>query len=256
MSFEAMAWAVKQEVPAMQKLVLLLLANRTNADTGQCTPSYERLAKDCGMTSRSAKAQIAKLAEAGYLTVTARAKEGLSLTNQYTLAIGSYGVNDVHPRGNDVHGGSESHSPLGVNHVHPKQEEETLSKSVSIYSAPKPKKYAALPALKAIGIEEQTAVDWLEIRKLKKKPQIQSQIDAVIAELALVGYAPQAGIDMCVKKNWATFESEWLTNNQPQRQQPNRQQSAPQQLGAAGQATAAAAERLMQRYKEQGNADQ
>jgi hypothetical protein len=256
MSFEAMAWAVKKELPAMQKLVLLLLANRTNADTGQCTPSHDRLAKDCGMTSRSVKAQIAKLAEGGYLTVTPRTKEGLSLSNQYTLAIWEQGGNQVPPRGNDVPGGGEPRSYLGGNYVPTKQEEETISETGNTYIAPKAKKYAALPALKALGIEEQTAADWLEIRKLKKKPQIQSQIESVIAQLAAAGYGPQAGIDMCVKKNWATFEAEWLTNSQPQRQQSSQQQPASQRLGAAGQATAANAERLMQRLKGDDHANQ
>lgn len=53
MSFQAMSWATEQVLPAMQKIVLLMLANRTNHDTGLCYPSHETLAKEYGMTTRS-----------------------------------------------------------------------------------------------------------------------------------------------------------------------------------------------------------
>ena len=64
-----MTWAVEQELPAMQKIVLLMLANRTNHDTGLCYPSHDRLAKECGMDKRSVINQIAKLESAGLLKV-------------------------------------------------------------------------------------------------------------------------------------------------------------------------------------------
>lgn len=45
-----MTWAVNQKLPSTQKLVLLMLANRINSDTGKCIPSIKRLADDCGLS--------------------------------------------------------------------------------------------------------------------------------------------------------------------------------------------------------------
>jgi hypothetical protein len=58
MSFQAMAWAVNFDLPVKQKMVLLMLANRTNADTGRCDPSMDKLAADCGMSKTSVKSAI------------------------------------------------------------------------------------------------------------------------------------------------------------------------------------------------------
>jgi DNA-binding transcriptional MocR family regulator len=89
MSFQAMTWAVEQELPALQKLVLLMLANCSNHHTGQCNPSHERLAKECGMSKDSVKRAISELAEKGLLDIRRLTKDGVNLPNQYSLKVGS-----------------------------------------------------------------------------------------------------------------------------------------------------------------------
>ena len=85
MSFQAMAWAVRQKLPCTQKMVLMMLADRHNCDTGKCHPSHARLAEDCGLCRASVIRQISKLCDAGYIEVYARAKDGERLSNQYAL---------------------------------------------------------------------------------------------------------------------------------------------------------------------------
>ena len=85
MSFQAMTWAVKQKLPTNQKMVLLMLADRTNRDTGRCTPSHKNLAEDCGMSQATLKRCLAALADAGYISIQARTAEGVNLSNQYIL---------------------------------------------------------------------------------------------------------------------------------------------------------------------------
>lgn len=90
MSFQAMTWAVEQNLPTYQKMVLIMLANRTNNDSGLCFPSHSLLAKECGMTRRSVIEQINKLEEFGLLSVV-RNKSGndLNIVNQYRLNLGA-----------------------------------------------------------------------------------------------------------------------------------------------------------------------
>ena len=87
MSFQAMTWACEQNLPCSQKMVLLMLANRTNSDTGRCDPSHEKLAFDCGLSHQTVKDQIKKLQEMGLLKIIRRKRDTVDLTNQYVLLI-------------------------------------------------------------------------------------------------------------------------------------------------------------------------
>jgi len=83
-----MTWATEQELPAMQKIVLLMMANRTNHDTGLCFPSHDLLAKECGMAKRSLIDQINKLESAGLIEVMRSANEkGMKNVNRYRLNL-------------------------------------------------------------------------------------------------------------------------------------------------------------------------
>lgn len=88
MSFQDMAWAVNQKcASASQKLVLLMLANYSNGHTGQCNPSHKRLADDCSMGISTLKRSIDALQVDGFLTVIHKSLDGVSLPNQYRLAL-------------------------------------------------------------------------------------------------------------------------------------------------------------------------
>lgn len=87
MSFQAMTWATEQELKANEKIVLVMLANRCNHDTGRCDPAHKRLARECGMSLSTLKRCIEKLEAAGLLTIEHRDLNGVSLPNQYHLHL-------------------------------------------------------------------------------------------------------------------------------------------------------------------------
>ena len=87
MSFQAIAWAVRQKLPYTQKIVLVMLADRHNGDTGRCDPSHDRLAGDCGLTRRSVIDQLTKLDKAGFIRTHHRVIDKLKTSNQYTLML-------------------------------------------------------------------------------------------------------------------------------------------------------------------------
>lgn len=97
MSFQAMAWAVDQKLPTMRKFVLLMLANRTNHDTGRCDPSHKRIADDCGMSIATVKRAIKELIADGYLSQESRTKNGEKQPNQYLLHLDRVGSERTHP---------------------------------------------------------------------------------------------------------------------------------------------------------------
>lgn len=122
MSFEAMAWAVKQNTAnSGQKLVLLMLANHANGYSGQCNPSHKRLAEECCMGISTLKGHIQALQDAGFLKVVNRFNNNSYVANQYELQL-PLSQNLTYPQ-------SESDLPLariGLQKQEVKQERETV----------------------------------------------------------------------------------------------------------------------------------
>lgn len=108
MSFQAMAWAVGQKLPMKEKFVLLMLANRTNHDTGRCDPSHRRIAEDCGMSAATVKRAIKELVAGGYLSVENRVKNGEKQPNQYKLHLDRVGSHSTYPLQEASEVGSQS----------------------------------------------------------------------------------------------------------------------------------------------------
>ena len=87
MSFQAMSWAVEKKLPALQKLVLLMLANHSNGHNGRCDPSHDRLAKECGMSITALKSAVKNLEQIGLLKIVRNKIGSVNLPNQYELQL-------------------------------------------------------------------------------------------------------------------------------------------------------------------------
>lgn len=220
MSFHALAWAVRQRLPSTQKLVLLMLAERHNGDSGQCNPSLELLADDCGLSRRSVIDQIAKLQEAGYLTVRHRAKDNARLPSQYVLRL-SFGipeaaktipadpylvpekvVNDVHQVVNVLHEGGErrAHKPGSEPGKEPIQKKEKRA------SAPSP----SIP-----GIADDLLSDFLAVRKAKRAgPLTDTALAGIRREAEKAGLTLEQAITACCEFGWQGFNAGWYADRQ------------------------------------------
>jgi hypothetical protein len=76
MSFQAMAWAVKQKVGnATGKAILLMLANYAD-EKGKCWPSQETLAEECECSVATVARWLNSFAEMGFLTRVKQYGEG------------------------------------------------------------------------------------------------------------------------------------------------------------------------------------
>lgn len=235
MSFHALAWAVRQRLPSTQKLVLLMLAERHNGDSGQCNPSLELLADDCGLSRRSVIDQIAKLQEAGYLTVRHRAKDNARLPSQYVLRL-SFGIPEAAKTipadpylvpekvVNDVHQGSERAAPGVVNDVHqvvnvlheggerrahkPGSEpgKEPIQKKEKRASAPSP----SIP-----GIADDLLSDFLAVRKDKRAgPLTDTALAGIRREAEKAGLTLEQAITACCEFGWQGFNAGWYADRQ------------------------------------------
>ncbi len=72
----ALAWKVEFPGKPIKKLVLLSLADQANDRDHHCWPTYETIARRCGMSRRTAITTIAELEEQGFIRRVARYKVG------------------------------------------------------------------------------------------------------------------------------------------------------------------------------------
>lgn len=94
MSFEAMAWAVRQEAGGYAaKLILLMLANHANGYSGQCNPSHKRMAEECEMSETCVKKHIKSLEAKGLLRIQSNfGRDGKQVANSYILLMEKEGA--------------------------------------------------------------------------------------------------------------------------------------------------------------------
>ena len=93
MSFQAMAWAVKQDTKNTgSKLVLLMLANYAD-EHGSCYPSQAHLAQICHCTRQSVNAYIGNLVKLGLVSIKKKSN-GLLVHNIYNLKISNVHITD------------------------------------------------------------------------------------------------------------------------------------------------------------------
>lgn len=87
MSWKATAYVkgLRENLTRSEKLVLMMLADYHNDETGQCDPSLQRLADDCLSSRRNVIRLLQALDGKGFLTTIERSNQ----TNQYNLNLGS-----------------------------------------------------------------------------------------------------------------------------------------------------------------------
>lgn len=85
MSFPSIKWAFAQELPGMEKLVLLALANRAD-DRGDCWPSMSTIAKDAGVCRATVIRMVGKIERKGLVSLVRRTTSHGKSSHIYTLS--------------------------------------------------------------------------------------------------------------------------------------------------------------------------
>jgi biotin operon repressor len=86
MSYRALSWAAKQSLPALEKLVLLMLADRAD-DNDKCWPSVPKLMEDCSMSRAHVQKCRKKLEERGLVRRVAQTRTYGQTSNMYYLDL-------------------------------------------------------------------------------------------------------------------------------------------------------------------------
>lgn len=80
-----------------------------------------------------------------------------------------------------------------------------------------------LKDLLILGVEQQTASDWLEVRKVKRAALTQTAINLLVNESTKAGISINDAVRVCAENSWQGFKSDWYQNLN--KQSGNKQQS-------------------------------
>ena len=73
----------------------------------------------------------------------------------------------------------------------------------------KPPRFEPLAALLALGVDEQVARDWLDVRKAKRAPLQQTALDDVVAAAHKAGISVAQAVRICAARGWQGFRASW-----------------------------------------------
>lgn len=81
-------------------------------------------------------------------------------------------------------------------------------------------------SLISMGVLENVASDWMEVRRKKKASNTETAFTAIVNEIQKTGRSPNECITEAVSRSWQGFKAEWLINTQNNgttktNQQPN-----------------------------------
>lgn len=214
MSFQAMAWAVQQDLPMREKMVLVMLANYASNERGDCYPSINALSKDCGAGKDTIIRAIKTLEEGGYLSINRRQQEGVNLPNTYTLNMqGVVANSDYGSRSQQGGVVAESDSNLLL--------EPITSSLRSEVKARAPEKASAQSELMKV-LDQDHAKAVIDHRKALKKPLTPHAAKLLAAQFSKCP-DPNAAADAMIAHGWQGFDPQWLQN----RQQAAKQRASP-----------------------------
>ena len=102
MSIKVMSWVWEQDLPPLDKIVLMAIADHAD-DDGYAWPGMKRIAEKCSMEKRTVQRHVERLQEQQLLKVESRQRnDGSSSSNGYTVVMD----------GTKEEGVAESHPPM------------------------------------------------------------------------------------------------------------------------------------------------
>lgn len=204
MSAKATFWAWEQAVTGNTKLVLLCLADYAN-DVNKAWCSTITISNKCGVTRRTVYNCLSELCEKGLITNTGYTGKGDG-RDTVIYSINCTGENIA--RVKKTHTTGENIATTGEN-ISPKPTIEPTIEP-TIYKSEKTK-----PIEKPEGVNEQTWLDFIAHRKLKKAAVSNTVIEGFKREAQKAGITLQQAIAYSIERGWIGFNASWYSEQKP-----------------------------------------
>lgn len=166
--------------------------------------SYSYLARKCKVTKSWAIKTVNSLIEKGYITKEVIEKRGVKFCSFRTVFGG--GVENTLPV-NKIHRGSvENTLGGGVENTPNNISTQNINININNNIA----QFSFLKALKAIGVSDDVARAWMQVRKTKRATNTEIAFNRIKAEIAKSGYTADECIRTAVEKSWQGFQASWM----------------------------------------------
>ena len=182
-----------QDLSWNEKIILMEIDSFTSQGK-DCYISDEYIATKVGVSERSARAMLSNLINKGYIIRTRFDGRRRYLESALAKQGGRICQADRQDLP-DTYIQSTYISPTEINNK-------------------KPGKYDFKKALLDIGVSEQVAKDWMEVRKAKGAANTETAFHSVQKEILKSGRPADECIRVAVENSWRGFKAEWLANQQ------------------------------------------
>lgn len=184
-----------QDLSWNEKILLMEIDSFTSKGK-DCFISDEYIADLIGVSERTARAMLSNLIHKGYVERTRF--DGRRRFIASCLAEQSGRICRA----------EQQNLPTTYNNI-PIEED----KSSSVYNKGR-KRFDFLNALGEIGVREDVARDWMEVRKSKKATNTETAFRSIEREILKSGKSANECITLAVENSWSGFKAEWLFNQQ------------------------------------------
>ena len=192
--------------------ILLMEIDSFTAKGKECYISNEYIADLLGVTERTAKRYVAHLVERNLVKVAKF--DGRARYLESTLPCVTAEVTQM--------------SPLGGQNCHPtynnrlnKDKDESLS-----ISSKEKGHFSFFDALMEIGVTNEVANAWLQVRKAKRAVNTEVAFNRIKQEISKTGLPANECITIAVANSWQGFQASWVANRRSTPPQtPPRQMS-------------------------------
>jgi hypothetical protein len=226
------------QMPPTPKAVLISLADNAN-DDGVCWPSIATISQRTCFSERAVQAAIRWLESHG--AVKANRENGRH--THYLVAPSDYREppqelhpnprsrctpQQMHPAADAPQPPQELHPTPAADAPHPRRscggppQEVPSNRKEPSYEPSKNRKekFDPLGALITLGVDQQTAEDWLSLRKSKKAPVTRTALDAIEREAEAAGLSLDSALQTACQRGWVGFKAEWVANEKSARAGP------------------------------------
>lgn len=230
MSFQAMAWAVRQKVGnATGKAILLMLANYAD-DAGACFPGQGKLATECECSERTVREWLSKFEEMGLVRRDERRRsDGYRTSDGITLSIAANRPTqptdpaaEISPAGFSPENNSpENNADLTGSNCRAIHSQGNHQKSNSPASAKKPDPTPLSELSRVLSRPQAQAV--IDHRQRIRRPMT-AHAAHLLARQFEACPDPNAAADTMIENGWQGFKPAWIAAQSDVRGSPIRSQ--------------------------------
>lgn len=179
-----------------------------NIKRGQFVTSLKNLSLETGLSVQSIRTSIEKLEKTNELTHKSTKLNTTITVVNYNKYQSNQQTSNTPPTNEQQTSNKQPTTTKNDKNEKNDKKEENKEKPFNFFDS-----------LLEIGVEEQVAQDYMEVRKKKKGANTLTAFNGLLSEIGKSNMKPNECIKTCVERNWLAFKNDWLKNKSEQKEE-------------------------------------